>query len=143
MRRGRPQELFCWVIDPDESPIPLEEDERPTDAPALRLGSSEPDDNASVELPMLGEGVRASETPSRDASPGERSSTPRQFKGALAAACVFAFVIGWSLAAPDNSRARPVTKPTGDTTWRDEALGETDMSGEGIGGMARTEGART
>lgn len=99
MTRRSPKQEFCWVVEPDERPVPLDEDERPT----LRLIPSG-DFVAAREI-----GFRSSARGGRElrpgaatplASPGKHRVAVRHPRAALGSACVVAFAVGWALAGP-------------------------------------------
>jgi hypothetical protein len=119
MRRRRSQEEFSWVVEQGEAPVSLDPLDRPTDPPVLRLVSSEAHADEQRLEPrtrtQLG-GVRIG-PPSRSS----RFPTGRRPQIALAAACVIAFVIGWSLGGGVPADAQPATSPAGELRSRVES----------------------
>lgn len=99
-----PKEEFCWAVDPDERPVPLDDDERP----ALRLipGGEE---ISSVQIGSRygarGQRVRSGAA-TRSASSRPHRLAIRHRRTALASACAAAFAVGWTLAGAAAAEAR-------------------------------------
>lgn len=104
MTRRSPKEEFCWVVDPDERPVPLDDDERP----ALRLIPGG-DEVSSMQIGSRS-GARGRGLPSgattRSASSRLHRLAIRHPRTALASACAAAFAVGWTLAGAAAAEAR-------------------------------------